>query len=136
MGSFFSTQQDSSSLAGAPSGPSRVLAFHSASEWRAHFNACKDSTQLMVIDFTASWCGPCRFIQPALDELAAKYTDVEFVKIDVDELVEVAQEFKVEAMPTFVLIKQGKEVDKVVGAKKDELEKKILKHRGQAHAQA
>nr|DAD31134.1 TPA_asm: hypothetical protein HUJ06_009985 [Nelumbo nucifera] len=95
MGSFFSTQQDSSSLAGAPSGPSRVLAFHSASEWRAHFNACKDSTQL-----------------------------------------EVAQEFKVEAMPTFVLIKQGKEVDKVVGAKKDELEKKILKHRGQAHAQA
>ena len=40
----------------------------------------------IVIDFTASWCGPCQYIEPSINELAAKYTDVEFVKIDVDEL--------------------------------------------------
>lgn len=40
----------------------------------------------MIIDFTATWCGPCRFMEPAITEIAAKYTDVEFIKIDVDEL--------------------------------------------------
>ncbi|XP_022679131.1 thioredoxin H2-2 isoform X1 [Setaria italica] len=79
----------------------------------------------MVIDFSASWCGPCRFIEPAFKEMASKYTDVAFVKIDVDELADVARTWKVEAMPTFVLAKGGKEVSRVVGAKKDELERKI-----------
>ncbi|KAK6160063.1 hypothetical protein DH2020_003444 [Rehmannia glutinosa] len=83
----------------------------------------------IVIDFTASWCGPCKFIQPAINEFAEKYTDIEFIKIDVDEMNNVAQEFKVHVMPTFILIKRGKEVDKVVGAKKEDLQKKIEKHR-------
>ncbi|KAL0336293.1 UNVERIFIED_CONTAM: Thioredoxin H2 [Sesamum radiatum] len=83
----------------------------------------------IVIDFTASWCGPCQYIQPAINDFAEKYTDVEFIKLDVDELHDVAEEFGVQAMPTFILIKKGKEVDKVVGAKKDDLQKKIEKHR-------
>ncbi|KAF6159903.1 hypothetical protein GIB67_032987 [Kingdonia uniflora] len=108
---------------------SLVQAFHSSSEWRTHLDSLKESTKLMVIDFSASWCGPCRFIEPAIIALAEKYSDVIFVKIDVDELHDVAQEFGVQAMPTFVLIKGGKTVDTVVGAKKDELENKIQKHR-------
>ncbi|KAK4402918.1 Thioredoxin H2 [Sesamum angolense] len=60
--------------------------------------------------------------------LLEKYTDVEFIKLDVDELHDIAEEFGVQAMPTFILIKKGKEVDKVVGAKKDDLQKKIEKH--------
>ncbi|RVX08714.1 Thioredoxin H2 [Vitis vinifera] len=83
----------------------------------------------MVIDFAATWCGPCKFMEPAVKSMASKYTDVDFVKIDVDELPDVAQEFTVQAMPTFVLLKKGKEFERVIGAKKDELEKKIQKHR-------
>ncbi|KZV18707.1 hypothetical protein F511_40241 [Dorcoceras hygrometricum] len=83
----------------------------------------------MVVNFTASWCAPCRFIEPAINEIAAKYTDVDFIKIDVDELFDVAQDYGVQAMPTFLLIKRGKIVDKVVGAKKDDLQKKVDKHR-------
>ncbi|KAL2543064.1 Thioredoxin H2 [Abeliophyllum distichum] len=83
----------------------------------------------MVIDFTATWCGPCRYMEPAMNEFAAKYTDVEFIKIDVDELEDVAQEFEVHVLPTFLLIKKGIEVDKHVGANKQELRKKIEKHR-------
>ncbi|CAN4124369.1 unnamed protein product [Withania somnifera] len=68
-------------------------------------------------------------MEPVLNDFAAKYTDVEFVKIDVDELADVSQEYGVQAMPMFVLIKKGKVVDKIVGADKDGLKMKIEKHR-------
>ncbi|GMN42374.1 hypothetical protein TIFTF001_011591 [Ficus carica] len=114
---------------GSSSEPSSVLAFHSTARWQLHFNASRETSKLLVIDFSASWCGPCKFMEPAFNDMAAKLTDVDFVKIDVDELSDVAQEFRVQAMPTFVLLKQGREVDRVVGAKKKELETKIEKHR-------
>ncbi|KAL5982643.1 hypothetical protein ACLOJK_016718 [Asimina triloba] len=82
----------------------------------------------MVIDFTATWCGPCRSMEPVMIDLANRFSEVAFVKIDVDELKEVAAEWGVEAMPTFVMVKKGKEVDRIVGARKDELLKKIEKH--------
>ncbi|XP_041008385.1 thioredoxin H2-like [Juglans microcarpa x Juglans regia] len=108
--------------------PSRVSTFHSSASWQLHFKNSEASSQLMVIDFAASWCGPCKFMEPIVHAIASTYTDVDFAKIDVDELPDVAQEFNVQAMPTFVLVKKGKEVDRVVGAKKDELQKKIEKH--------
>ncbi|KAI4351588.1 hypothetical protein L6164_005934 [Bauhinia variegata] len=109
--------------------PSRVQSFHSSARWQLHFNEVKDTPKLMVIDFFASWCGPCKFIEPDIQAMAEKFTDVEFAKIDVDELSDVAREFQVQAMPTFVLVKKGKEIDRVVGAKKDELERKIETNR-------
>ncbi|XP_047940779.1 thioredoxin H2-like [Salvia hispanica] len=126
LSSIVGGQEDS---AVESSEPSRVTAFHSSARWQLHFDASKKLNKLMVVDFTATWCGPCKFMAPAFDAMSAKYTDVDFVKIDVDELADVAREFAVQAMPSFVLLKQGKEVDRVVGAKKDELENKILKHR-------
>ncbi|KAJ8775238.1 hypothetical protein K2173_020242 [Erythroxylum novogranatense] len=98
-----------------------VNVFHSVDNWQRHFMAVKDSTQLMAIDFAASWCGPCKFMEPAVRAM--------FVKIDVDELPEVSREFGIETMPTFVLVKRGKEVDRVVGPDEDELEKTVAKHR-------
>lgn len=84
----------------------------------------------VVIDFTASWCPPCRFIAPVFAEMAKKFTNVIFFKIDVDELQAVAKEFKVEAMPTFVFLKEGEIVDRVVGAVKEEIQQKLMKHGG------
>ncbi|KAL2349312.1 hypothetical protein Fmac_003312 [Flemingia macrophylla] len=105
-----------------------ILTFHSTAKWKAHFDASKETNKLMVIDFTATWCGPCKYMDPVIQEFAAQYTNVEFIKIDVDELMGVAQEFQVQAMPTFILMKKGKVVDKVVGAKKEELKKLLEKH--------
>ncbi|KAL2349311.1 hypothetical protein Fmac_003311 [Flemingia macrophylla] len=123
MGANLSTYVEKSSHS------SLILSFHSTAKWKAHFDASKETDKLMVIDFTATWCGPCKYMDPIIKEFAAKYTDVEFIKIDVDELMEVAQAFQVQAMPTFILIKKGKVVEKVVGAKKEELQKLIEKRR-------
>ncbi|KAI9126358.1 hypothetical protein K1719_002779 [Acacia pycnantha] len=122
----------SSSLSSSPhysSAASRVIIFHSTAKWKAHFDASKSTSKLMVLDFTATWCGPCKMMDPIIKDFAAKYADVEFIKIDVDELMEVASEFKVQAMPTFILIKKGKVVDKTVGARKEELQRLIEKNR-------
>lgn len=124
MGSFFSSLVYPPSDAGDDDNP-RVIKIHKTSEWQSHYDEWKQSTKLMVVDFTASWCGPCKFLAPVINDLADKYEDVVFVKIDVDELKDVAQQYDVKAMPTLVLLKQEKEVARVVGAKKDELVRKI-----------
>ncbi|KAA8533029.1 hypothetical protein F0562_032854 [Nyssa sinensis] len=108
---------------------SQVLAFHSSTEWRTYFESKKATRKLIVIDFKASWCQPCQFMEPIFNNLAAQYKDVEFVQIDVDELMTVAQELGVEAIPTFILLKEGNEVAKIVGPNKEELRQKIELHR-------
>ncbi|KAL2330033.1 hypothetical protein Fmac_017614 [Flemingia macrophylla] len=132
MGSLLSFLHGGSNGESAPSHSAenaRVQTFHSSPRWHLYFNEIKDSSKLVVIDFSASWCGPCKFIEPAIHAMSQSFTDVDFVNIDVDELTDVAGEYEVQAMPTFVLLKKGKEIDRVVGAKKDELENKIKKYR-------
>ncbi|KMT07155.1 hypothetical protein BVRB_6g154810 [Beta vulgaris subsp. vulgaris] len=107
----------------------RVIAFHSATKWREYFEASKQSNKLVVIYFTATWCGPCRYMEPTINELAAKCTDVDLVKIDVDELFNISRQFGIQTMPTFLFMKKGKQVDKVVGARKEDFQKKVEKHR-------
>ncbi|XP_047332120.1 thioredoxin H-type isoform X2 [Impatiens glandulifera] len=112
-----------------PPAAGQVLTFHTPAKWKAHFEASKTNQKLMVINFTASWCSPCQNMIPVISEFSTRYTDVEFVKIDVDELMNVAMEFGVQTMPTFILMKKGKIVDMVTGAKKEELRNKIDKNR-------
>ncbi|XP_021908693.1 thioredoxin H-type-like [Carica papaya] len=108
---------------------SQLTEVHSKKLWKTRFHASKNTNTLVVIDFTASWCGPCKLMEPTIKDCAAKFTDIEFFKIDVDMLGDVAEEFEVDAMPTIVLMKNGEELDRVVGAKPGELLQKIEKHR-------
>merc|ERR1712039_798685 len=84
--------------------------------------------KLLMIDFTATWCGPCQKIGPKFVEFADKYPDVVFVKVDVGENEEVAQRCGITAMPTFHAMKNGEKVDELVGANEDKLEALIKKH--------
>uniref|UniRef100_A0A7C9CMQ1 Thioredoxin domain-containing protein n=1 Tax=Opuntia streptacantha TaxID=393608 RepID=A0A7C9CMQ1_OPUST len=110
----------------------QVIGCHSIEHWNEHFNRGKELKKLVVVDFTASWCGPCRFIAPILADYAKKFPHVIFLKVDVDELKEVSQKWAVEAMPTFVFLKDGEEVGRVVGARKEELLAAITKHAAEA----
>lgn len=75
------------------------------------------SDKLTVIDFWAEWCGPCKMIGPIVEELATEYKEtVNIGKMDVDANSEVPFKFGVRSIPTIVFIKNGKEVDRHVGA--------------------
>ncbi|KAL4935238.1 hypothetical protein BDV06DRAFT_217575 [Aspergillus oleicola] len=80
----------------------------------------------VVVDFFATWCGPCKAIAPVVGKLSETYTDVRFIQVDVDKARSIAQEHQIRAMPTFVLYKDGKLLDKrVVGGNMKELEEAI-----------
>ncbi|RCV17021.1 hypothetical protein SETIT_3G185400v2 [Setaria italica] len=116
-----------------PVGPAEgsVIAIHSLDEWSIQIEEAISKNKLVVIDFTASWCPPCRTIAPIFAEMAKKNSNVVFLKVDVDEMKAIAEQFSVEAMPTFLFMKEGEVKDRVVGAAKDELAVKLELHMAQ-----
>ncbi|XP_069692817.1 thioredoxin-2 isoform X2 [Periplaneta americana] len=84
---------------------------------------------LIVVDFFAQWCGPCKLIAPKIEELATEYPDVIFLKVDVDECEDIAAEYEITAMPTFVFIKNKKKVDAFSGANADMVKQYITKYK-------
>ncbi|CAF2047972.1 unnamed protein product [Brassica rapa] len=78
----------------------------------------------LVVNFNASWCVPCKKLEPIFRELASRYPSMIFVTIDVEELAEFSNEWNVEATPTVVFLKDGRQMDKLVGAETSELQKK------------
>ena len=83
----------------------------------SQFNAeVSQSASPVVVDFYATWCGPCRILSPRLDELAGSFTNrIRFVKINVDEAPALARQFDIRAIPTLLFFKDGKVADRVVG---------------------
>ena len=70
----------------------------------------------VLLDFWASWCGPCRMVSPVVDEIAAERSDVKVGKVNVDEQPELAGQFGVMSIPTLVVIKNGRIVNQAIGA--------------------
>ncbi len=74
------------------------------------------ATSPVVVDFYATWCGPCRMLSPRLDKLAGEFAGkIKFVKVNVDEAQELAGRFRVESIPTLLFIKNGKVEERVTG---------------------
>ena len=77
----------------------------------------------VLVDFWASWCGPCSMLSPVVEELAQEHPEIAFGKVNVDEVPELAQRYQISAIPTLLLFRDGKPVDMSVGVKsKRELE--------------
>jgi len=75
------------------------------------------SEGVLIVDFTAAWCGPCKQIRPILDDIAAAHADVTVLAIDVDEHPAIAAEHQVLSMPTLLFVRAGQPVRRVVGAR-------------------
>ena len=87
------------------------------------------SGDIAVVDFWATWCGPCRMLAPILDDVAGKLTSVKFGKVDVDNAPELAKQYKIVSIPNVCIFKQGELVDRIVGlCDEDELTETIKKH--------
>ncbi|XKL64153.1 hypothetical protein PGB90_004239 [Kerria lacca] len=86
--------------------------------------------KLVVVDYTASWCGPCKRIAPIFEELSRKYNRAIFLKVDVDRCKEAAASQGVSAMPTFILYRNKTKLDRIQGADPQALEAKIKQYYG------
>ena len=92
-----------------------------------NYESYKNGELPLVIDFRATWCGPCRMVAPIIEELANEYDGkVTIGKCDVEEADDIADEFGIRNIPTIVFMKDGKIIDKIVGAaSKSKIEEKV-----------
>ncbi|XP_028774678.1 thioredoxin H-type [Neltuma alba] len=81
--------------------------------------------RIVIANFSAAWCGPCKTVAPYYSELSEKYPSLMFLLIDVDELADFSISWDYKATPTFFFLKNGQQIDKLAGANKPELQKKI-----------
>ena len=94
-----------------------------------------ESTELpnegfVVLDFTAKWCGPCQKISPEYERLSSleELREVKFYKVDVDDSEELCSKFEIKCMPTFILLKNGEEKDRITGSNIEKLYQTLLKY--------
>lgn len=84
---------------------------------------------VVLVDFWATWCGPCKMIAPVIEGLASEMNEVKFTKIDVDRNPSVANQYEISSIPTLLVFKDGKVVDKMVGFRpKNDIENLVKKH--------
>ncbi|MEG0855664.1 MAG: thioredoxin [Terrisporobacter sp.] len=79
-----------------------------------------------IVDFFATWCGPCKMLTPVFEELSGEMEGVKFFKVDVDQALDVARKFEITTVPTMIIFKDGEAVDKMIGfLPKDNIKAKI-----------
>ncbi|KVI11377.1 Thioredoxin [Cynara cardunculus var. scolymus] len=93
--------------------------------WDQKLSEAKREHKVVIANFSASWCGPCRMITPYYIELSEKHPSLMFLTVDVDELTEFSTQWDIKATPTFFFLRDGDQFDRLVGANKPELLKKI-----------
>ena len=84
------------------------------------------SKEPVLVDFYATWCGPCKMLSPILEEIAETEKDVKILKVDIDENMDLAQKFGIMSVPTLMLFKDGEEYGREIGFKPKEQLKEII----------
>eukprot|EP01023_Acetabularia_acetabulum_P064141 TRINITY_DN8222_c0_g1_i1.p5 TRINITY_DN8222_c0_g1~~TRINITY_DN8222_c0_g1_i1.p5 ORF type:complete len:118 (+),score=27.13 TRINITY_DN8222_c0_g1_i1:161-514(+) len=106
----------------------KVIVIKSSAEWKSALQSAQEQGKAVVVDFSAVWCGPCQMISPKFEQMSEEVDDVIFLKVDVDEVSDVASECGISAMPTFQVFSNGSKVDELVGASEERLRALIAKY--------
>lgn len=85
-----------------------------------------ESNKIVVVDFFANWCGPCKMLSPVIEDLSNEMTNVTFLKVNVDNFNEIASEFQIMSIPAIIIFKDGKVVGKSVGFQPKDALKKFI----------
>ena len=94
---------------------------------QSEFEEATSSKEVVVVDFYANWCGPCKMLKPILEEVSTEGITV--YSVNVDENKELAQQFQISSIPAVILFKDGKQVDSFVGLKeKEDIIELVKKH--------
>ncbi|KAL2899751.1 Thioredoxin H-type [Bienertia sinuspersici] len=125
MGLCVSRQDDDDDSAHFIMADGNVHLITTVAAWEEKLLQAKQQDKIVIANFSAAWCGPCKMIASYYSELSRKYTSLMFLTIDVDELPDLSTSFDIKATPSFFFLKNGKEIDKLVGSNKAELQKKI-----------
>ncbi|MCR8745720.1 thioredoxin [Romboutsia lituseburensis] len=89
----------------------------------------ESSDKVVIVDFFATWCGPCKMLTPIFEELSNSMTDVDFVKVDIDQSLSIAQKYDITSVPTMMIFKNGEPVDTIIGfVPKQNIENKLRMH--------
>lgn len=81
-----------------------------------NFDSTIASNNLVLVDFWAEWCGPCKIMHPVFERMAKKYREIKFARVNVDSNQPIAQKFGVQAIPTFIMFQGGQEAKRMMGA--------------------
>lgn len=73
------------------------------------------NNELVLVDFFANWCGPCKMLSPSIEKLADEHSEVKVVKVDVDQENQLAMQFQVQSIPTLIVFKNGQPVNRQLG---------------------
>lgn len=104
-----------------------VYVVKDAADFDSRLEAAGD--KLVVVDFFATWCGPCKVIAPKLDEFQNRFSEkIVIIKVDVDECEDLAAKYNISSMPTFLFIKNKEVVDQFAGANPEKLQSFITKY--------
>ncbi|CAB4284970.1 unnamed protein product [Prunus armeniaca] len=120
------TKEQDSEQSGAEFTGANVHLITTTESWDQKMEEAKRDGKTVIANFSATWCGPCKMIAPLYRELSEQYTSLMFLVIDVDELTDFSTSWDIKATPTFFFLRDGQQIDKLVGANKPELQKKII----------
>ncbi|XP_026569170.1 thioredoxin domain-containing protein 2-like [Pseudonaja textilis] len=118
--------EEDSVISEQPEAATMVKIVGDLTEFRAELSNA--GSKLIVVDFSATWCGPCKMIKPFFHSMVEKYPEVVFIEIDVDDAQDVASHCDVKCMPTFQFYKNNEKVHEFSGANKEKLEEAIKKY--------